>query len=172
MRTKNTTVSYCCCLFPVIVAFSCLIIFSDQAWSAWSANPTVNTPICTATSDQERPAIISDGSGWAIIAWEDHRVFADDNIYSQKVNASGVIQWTADGVAISTASGRQLWAHCFWNEVGSAIMLGRCTVTDVSEVEVRGTNLCVACDDGAGMIWMEIVTLCRRYSDGHPSGAC
>jgi len=30
-------------------------------------------PICTATDDQEQPTIVTDGSGGAIIAWQDYR---------------------------------------------------------------------------------------------------
>jgi hypothetical protein len=60
--------------------------------------------ICTATGDQVYSTITSDGAGGAIITWEDGRGY-DDDIYAQRVNASGAVQWTADGVAICTAHG-------------------------------------------------------------------
>ena len=70
----------------------------------WTAD---GVPISTAAGDQLNPTIISDGSGGAIITWEDYRSGTYD-IYAQRINASGAVQWTADGVPISTAAGDQL----------------------------------------------------------------
>ena len=56
----------------------------------WAAN---GVAICSVDSDQVSPAIISDGSGGAIIAWQDKRSGSYD-IYAQRVNASGVLQWS------------------------------------------------------------------------------
>ena len=53
------------------------------------------------------PNTISDGLGGSIIAWQDSTAAGFD-IYSQKINASGNIQWTIGGVAISTASNDQI----------------------------------------------------------------
>jgi hypothetical protein len=49
--------------------------------------------------------ITPDGTGGAIIVWEDWR--ADGDIYSQRVNAGGVPLWTENGVAVCTASALQ-----------------------------------------------------------------
>jgi len=57
--------------------------------------------ICTLTSDQRNVQLVSDGNGGAIIAWEDRRGESFTNIYAQKVNAEGVIQWTPDGIPVS-----------------------------------------------------------------------
>jgi hypothetical protein len=67
----------------------------------WTEN---GVAICRATENQVMPKIISDGSGGAIITWGDKRgggAFGD--IYAQKINTSGVVQWETDGVAICTA---------------------------------------------------------------------
>ena len=63
----------------------------------WTAN---GIPIASAASMQAQPAIISDGSGGAIIAWIDLRNGNDFNIYAQRVNGSGLVQWAPDGVII------------------------------------------------------------------------
>jgi len=92
-----------------IIFVTSLLIFSGYA-SAWSDDSTVNTPICTAASDQECPQIINDGSGGAIITWADYRSGSTGtkrDIYAQRVDASGTPQWTTDGVAICTESGDQ-----------------------------------------------------------------
>ncbi len=59
-------------------------------------------PICTADASQYRPTIVSDGSGGAIITWNDGRSGSYD-IYAQRVNADGDVQWMLNGVAISAA---------------------------------------------------------------------
>ena len=70
----------------------------------WTAN---GVAICTATGDQEYSSVMSDGVGGAIIVWQDHRSGTSYDIYAQRINASGVVQWTANGVAICTATGDQ-----------------------------------------------------------------
>jgi len=64
-------------------------------------------PICTVASNQRGHAIVSDGSGGAIITWQDNRGGLYDDIYAQRVNAAGVVQWTPDGIALCTATSSQ-----------------------------------------------------------------
>jgi hypothetical protein len=66
--------------------------------------------ICSTTlSQQIVPKIASDGNGGAIIVWGDTRNGANNNedIYAQRINAAGLVQWTANGIAVSNASGFQ-----------------------------------------------------------------
>ncbi|MGA2625028.1 MAG: T9SS type A sorting domain-containing protein [Bacteroidota bacterium] len=88
----------------------------------WSADPAVNTAICTATNDQENPTIISDGSGGAIITWEDYRSGSNWDVYAQRVNASGTPQWTTNGVAVCTATGGQYDPNIVSDGSGGAII--------------------------------------------------
>ncbi len=62
--------------------------------------------VCTATNSQEAPTIVADGQGGALIAWADRRG-ADADVYVQRINASGAVQWAADGVALCTSAGDQ-----------------------------------------------------------------
>lgn len=52
--------------------------------------------ICLNLESQQNPRIVSDFAGGAIIAWEDNRHLTYD-FYAQRINASGVVQWTAGG---------------------------------------------------------------------------
>ena len=72
----------------------------------WTAN---GVAVCTAGQGQYEPQPISDGIGGVIIAWQDHRNGLDDDVYLQRLNSSGIPQWTANGVAICTAGGTQGW---------------------------------------------------------------
>ncbi len=76
----------------------------------WAAN---GAALCTATGNQWNPAIVSDGGApgetgsGAIVAWQDQRSGGDDDVYAQRVSASGAAGWTADGVVLCAASGWQ-----------------------------------------------------------------
>lgn len=63
-------------------------------------------PVCNAPQNQQSPAIVSDGEGGAIIVWQDERN-GNHDIYAQRVNGSGEMQWAANGVAATTASNNQ-----------------------------------------------------------------
>jgi hypothetical protein len=76
--------------------------------------PTANgVAISTATGNQPNNVtsssgfnIVSDSAGGAIFIWDDARnTSSDQNIMAQKINASGAVQWTADGVPVSTKTG-------------------------------------------------------------------
>jgi hypothetical protein len=58
--------------------------------------------ISSATGNQDTPLIIPDGVGGAIIVWVDNRG-SDRDLYAQRINASGDLYWSIDGVEISTA---------------------------------------------------------------------
>jgi hypothetical protein len=63
----------------------------------WTAN---GIPICTQDSSFN-PKIVSDGSGGAIIAWESFRGSNTTDIFAQRINSSGAVQWTLNGVSVS-----------------------------------------------------------------------
>ncbi len=52
------------------------------------------------------PALLSDGAGGAIIVWGDTRG-SDNDVYAQKINSSGLVQWASGGVLVSGATGNQ-----------------------------------------------------------------
>jgi len=91
-------------LQTLVVVLLATPLFVTPALTQWSADPTVNTPICTATGDQTWLSACSDGSGGAIMTWSDPRN-GHSAIYAQRVNASGFVQWPTDGVAIIDTTG-------------------------------------------------------------------
>ncbi|MEO8403103.1 MAG: hypothetical protein ABI480_00855, partial [Chitinophagaceae bacterium] len=84
--------------------------------------PVDGVIICAAISDQFSPALTADGNGGAIITWYDNR---DGNydIYAQRINASGTVEWTADGVAICTIAGNQNAQQLISDNAGGAIIV-------------------------------------------------
>src|SRR2546428_1134 len=66
-------------------------------------------PVTTAFGLQDSPVAVTDGSGGAIVAWQDQRAGpANSDIYAQRLNASGLPQWVASGVPVAAAPGNQL----------------------------------------------------------------
>jgi len=79
-------------------------------------------PVCTATGLQELPQLVSDGAGGLIVAWEDSRLSGNFDIYAQRLNASGVALWTANGVTVCGASGDQVNPAIVADGAGGAIV--------------------------------------------------
>ncbi len=77
--------------------------------------------ICIGATDQYYPRIVSDDSGGAIITWIDLR-FGDNDIFAQRINASGVVQWTANGIAVCTSTGSQELQRITIDGSGGAII--------------------------------------------------
>lgn len=69
----------------------------------WS---TDGVPLSSATGDQSVADVAPDGSGGAIVAWMDSR-FGVDNVYVQRIDASGTVLWTADGAPVCVDEGGQ-----------------------------------------------------------------
>jgi hypothetical protein len=90
-------------------------------WKLWTAD---GVAVCAEPSDQQYPQIASDGSGGAIIAWEDIRavMVAHWNIYAQRIGSDGVAQWTPGGVAVCTAMGDQESVDVAPSDGGGAII--------------------------------------------------
>jgi hypothetical protein len=78
-------------------------------------------PVCTDANDLN-PTIASDGAGGAIITWMDYHSGTGYDIYAQRLNADGVAQWTADGVALCTAASEQITPMIVSNGAGGAIV--------------------------------------------------
>ena len=64
-------------------------------------------PVCTAANAQYFPVLVSDGAGGAIFTWSDSRNGGSYDIYAQRVNGAGTVQWTADGVVLCADAGNQ-----------------------------------------------------------------
>jgi hypothetical protein len=61
---------------------------------------TDGVPVCAAYDHQQDAKIVSDGSGGAIVAWQDERRFWP-NVYCQRIDSNGDVLWAADGIIAS-----------------------------------------------------------------------
>lgn len=79
-----------------------------------SVSPTTPDP-------QILPAVVSDGAGGAIISWADERGVGYD-IFVQRLNGAGALQWPVAGVAITNQGYDQTSPAIISDGFGGAIM--------------------------------------------------
>ncbi|MDI6783405.1 MAG: hypothetical protein QME64_04825 [bacterium] len=82
---------------------------TSQGSTLWAIN---GIAVCTVNTNQCSPALVSDGAGGAIIAWQDWRNDYSYNssrsdIYVQRINNDGVQLWPLSGVSVCTAEWTQ-----------------------------------------------------------------
>jgi flagellar hook capping protein FlgD len=126
---------------PRVNVFVRRVLASGELDPAWPVDGrallTDSTSQDTAFDGQQLPVIISDGTGGAIVAWQDGRSLASGlDIFAQHVLASGVVDpaWPANGRALCTVRGDQDNPTIASDGAGGAIvtwMDGRSGVTDV-----------------------------------------
>ena len=97
------------------------LLLPRPAVAAWPTDPTENVPLCTSIGYRTDPAITSDGAGGAIVTWAEFRNRNYD-IYTQRISATGTVQWTAGGVALCSATGEQSSPTIVADGAGGAIV--------------------------------------------------
>ncbi len=88
----------------------------------WNSSPVTNTPVCTAENEQKRPQLVEDGSGGAVIIWEDSRKGSDYDIFAQRIDAAGALLWETGGISVCTAGGPQRYPQIAADGVGGFII--------------------------------------------------
>jgi len=156
----------------------------DPSW------PTNGLMICNALSNQASPAIVGDGAGGILVAWQDFRTGSSYDIYAQHVLPFGTVDgaWPPNGRALCVSDGDQLAPACVSDGAAGAIVLWQDKRVPDSDVYAQhvlqggqidpawpatGAELCVAVgvqqqvqgiEDGAGgaiVVWQD-----QRAGDG------
>lgn len=87
----------------------------------WTVNGTL---VCGAANDQTEPVLCSDAAGGAIMAWQDARAgFATEDVFAQRVLASGTMAWTPDGVSMVSATSQQVLPRIIADGEAGAILV-------------------------------------------------
>ena len=73
-------------------------IYAARISAAGTVLDATGIPLCVAGGDQTAPNAIPDGAGGAIVAWSD--VARNGEIFAQRIDTAGAIQWTPDGVDV------------------------------------------------------------------------
>lgn len=121
--------------------------------------------ICNAPNTQWSPAITSDRTGGAIIAWLDRRSSTGQHIYAQRIDKAGLVQWTTNGVAISTVSNSLYFPSIISDATGGAIITWIDYRTGYSDIYAQRIN-------AAGMLqWLAsgVPVSTAPYDQGSPT---
>jgi hypothetical protein len=80
--------------------------------------------ICIAADVQVDQQICSDGLNGAFITWHTWVIDSSEesDIYAQRINSSGEVQWMTNGIPVCTTNGRQSIPQICESAVGSAII--------------------------------------------------
>lgn len=97
-----------------------LSLYGEELWTKNGIS------ICNATGHQYYPQIVTDKSGNSIITWQDRRNNSDYDVYSQYVNANGLIGWATNGVIICLAAQDQIEPRILLDNDGGAIISWTC----------------------------------------------
>jgi len=73
-------------------------LFGDLPWGAGGV------AVCSAPGTQQAIRIVPDGANGAILAWQDQRDPAKDQVVAARIDADGALLWDADGVVSTLAS--------------------------------------------------------------------
>ena len=97
----------------------------------------------TSLYQQWHPVITPDGLGGAVVAWQDNRPGLIIDVYAQRVDENGTMQWTPNGVPVCTAYAPQDQPSVAATGDGGAIITWRETRLDPewSNFDIFGQKL-------------------------------
>ncbi|MBC8043937.1 MAG: hypothetical protein IAF08_10895, partial [Rhizobacter sp.] len=130
---------------------------------AWILN---GVAVCTIGADQNRPAIVGDKDGGAIISWTDARIStANTGIYAQHLRSDGTLTpgWLTTGVAVGTAGNNQLDPVVAADETGGAVVAwsderSGAGAGDIFASLVGGYRVVLTADGGDGSLRQAITS--------------
>lgn len=86
----------------------------------WASNGVM---VCNAINRQDIPKIVSDGTGGAIISWQDFRNNATvADVYAQRINSAGANVWASNGIAVCTIAYDQIQIRLESDNTGGAYL--------------------------------------------------
>ena len=69
------------------ILVTCALVPAPAA--AWTSDPAVNTPVCTAADNQSARVTVPDGLGGVFIGWNDARTSTTGDLYVQHIDITG-----------------------------------------------------------------------------------
>lgn len=110
----------------------------------WTAN---GVPVNVGGFNDRNPVIVADGAGGAVIAWStSQNLTTIEDIYAQRIDAQGEVQWPTDGVPVSLAARYQVYPRLVGDGHGGAIIAW----FDARDDLTTGTDIYAQWLDSAG----------------------
>jgi photosystem II stability/assembly factor-like uncharacterized protein len=124
----------------------------------WAAD---GTPVCSDTGLQSNPRVVTDQNYGAYVVWEDQRG-ADEDVYAQRVDSSGAVQWTPNGILLCSAADDQQTTRVAADGFGCALVTWQDHRNGYWEIYAQKV------DAGGGKVWGGDGTIVS----GNPSASC
>ena len=129
----------------------------------WGTN---GLPVCITAEIQQDPHLISDGTGGAIIGWQDSRNtghYDEMDIYAQRISPTGMAHWTANGIMVCDVDDTQrdvllirdgnYGAFFVWDDRRSGstgLYIQHCNGAGVPQMPQNGTPIHIGIDGSIG----------------------
>lgn len=116
----------------------------------WLADGTI---ICSNMATQKSSSIVDSDNGSAIITWEDNRA-GNYDIYAQKIDSSGNVIWTLDGIAVCAKTTNQKNPKIIGDNNGGAIIVWEDSVSfywDVYAQRISSLGIPLWTNGGVGI---------------------
>lgn len=128
--------------------------------------------VCTAPQDQFAPKLVSDGAHGAIVVWQDLRNSYNEinynDIYAQRIDASGQALWSTDGIPVSQGAFEKLVPSLVSDGAqGALIAWEDYRNVDVNaDVDLHGADIYAQRLDGNGkLLWGSDVAVSAQNND-------
>jgi hypothetical protein len=92
--------------------------------------------VCDTANDQERPQLVTDGSGGAIITWRD----SGANIYVQRVSGLGALLWPPTGMPVSAGMPNTSAPQIVDDGAGGAVLVWHGGIADHEDIYAQRVN--------------------------------
>ena len=129
--------------------------------------------ICSEPGDQGPAVIAGDGSGGAIVAWQDTRGSTID-IYAQRIDQNGNTIWTEGGTVVCSATRDQIRPAIVPDNAGGAIIVWCDYRGDDADIFIQRINAIGDCSwqsDGVALCSLEGNQLLPKLTSDHKGGA-
>jgi hypothetical protein len=109
---------------------------NSDGYTKWLAN---GIAVCTDTNVQNSISSVEDGSGGVIITWDDYRN-GNADIYAQKIDSNGVIQWAANGIPVCNKPFSQKGTKLISDGLGGAIIVWQDSIGGLLDIYAQRIN--------------------------------
>ena len=84
----------------LILGAAIIVVLAGSVFAQWPSNPDSNLVICDRAGEETIPKIVATSDGGCYVSWYDH-VIGNYDVYMQRLDGNGVIQWVHNGMLIS-----------------------------------------------------------------------
>ena len=124
--------------------------------TGWTAD---GLAVCAAAGTQRGVALAVEG-GSAIVAWEDDRNGASNDVYAQRVSAAGAILWAPDGTPVCATPGNQTLPSVVGDRSGGAVLAWQDTRNGLADIYAQRL------DASGAALWLSGgIALCGAAND-------